>query len=105
MCSYYNGFQLRSNFCSATGFRGICVRERKREGLKRNLKVSAEPGRKSAYSTDVRSRVVYQCIGMGITFENNAQNLNNIIATSTVHRNFKLSGDIYCCCRLMELQA
>ena len=64
--------------------------------------MSAEPGRKSAYSTDVRLRVVYQRIGMGLTFQTIAQNLN--IATSTVHRIFKqfeLSGER----KFTELQA
>ena len=39
--------------------------------------MSAEPGsRKSAYSADVRLRVVYQRIGMELTFQTVAQNLN-----------------------------
>ena len=54
--------------------------------------MSAEPGRKRAYSTDVRLRVVYQRTGKG---RNCCKNLN--IATSTAYRIFKqfeLSGDV-----------
>ena len=54
--------------------------------------MSAEPGRKSAYSTDVRLHVVHQRIGMGLTFQTIAQ-----IATSIIHRifkQFKLTGDV-----------
>lgn len=57
--------------------------------------MSAEPGRKRAYSTDIRLRIVYQRIGMGLTFNTIARHLN--VATSTVHRIFKqfeLNGDI-----------
>ena len=32
------------------------------------FEISAEPGRKRAYSTDIRLRVVYQRIGMGLRF-------------------------------------
>ena len=57
--------------------------------------MSAEPGRKRAYSTDIRLRVVYQRIGVGLRFYEIAKNLN--IATSTAFRIFKqfeTSGDI-----------
>lgn len=57
--------------------------------------MSTEPGRKRAYSTDIRLRVVYQRIGMGLRFYEIAKNLN--IATSTAFRIFKqfeTSGDI-----------
>ena len=43
--------------------------------------MSAEPGRKWAYSTDIRLRIVYQQVGMGLHFYEIANNLN--IATST----------------------
>ena len=48
--------------------------------------------RKSAYSTDIRLRVVYQRIGVGHTFQTN---LN--IASSTAHhifKQFELIGDV-----------
>ena len=45
--------------------------------------MSAEPGRKKAYSGDIRWRVVYQRIGMHLTFEAIARNLN--IKHSTPH--------------------
>jgi transposase len=57
--------------------------------------MSAEPGRKRAYSTDIQLRVVYQRIGMGLRFCEIAANLN--ITTSTAFQNFKqfeISGDI-----------
>ena len=50
--------------------------------------LSAEPGRKKAYSGDICWRVVYQRIGMHLTFEAIARNLN--IATSTTHRIYSL---------------
>ena len=46
--------------------------------------MSAEPGRKTAYSNDLRWRIVYQRIAMNLPFVKIAQNLN--IAVSTVHR-------------------
>ena len=57
--------------------------------------MSAEPGRKKPYSTDIRLRVVYQRIGMSRTFQEIAKNLN--VAVSTVYRiykQFEVSGDI-----------
>ena len=56
--------------------------------------MSAEPGRKRAYSTDIRLWIVHQRTGMGLTFYEIARNLN--IAISTAHRIFKqfeTSGD------------
>ena len=57
--------------------------------------MSAEPGHKKPYSTDIRLRVVYQRIGMSHTFQEIAKNLN--VAVSTVYRiykQFEVSGDI-----------
>jgi transposase len=48
--------------------------------------MSAEPGRKKAYSSDIRWRIIYQRVGMGLTFTEIAKNLN--IALSTAHRTF-----------------
>ena len=48
---------------------------------------SAEPGRKAAYSPDIRWRVIWQCLGMGLSFRDIADNLN--IATSTAFAAFK----------------
>ena len=59
------------------------------------LKMSAEPGRKRAYSVDIRWRVVYQRIGMELHFHEIANRLN--IATSTAHRiyqQFARTGDV-----------
>ena len=50
--------------------------------------MSAEPGRRSAYSADIRWRIVYQRIGMNLGLEKIARNLN--IAVSTVHRVYHL---------------
>ena len=52
------------------------------------MAVSCEPGRKKAYSPDLRWRVVYQRIGMNLTFKRIGQNLG--IATSTAHRVYAL---------------
>ena len=57
--------------------------------------MSAEPGRKRAYSVDIRWRVVYQRIGMELHFHKIANRLN--IATSTAHRiyqQFKRTGSV-----------
>jgi len=52
------------------------------------MAMSAEPGRKTAYSADFRWRVVWQRIGMGLTFKKIAENLN--IACSTAQATYKL---------------
>ena len=52
------------------------------------MAMSAEPGRKTAYSADLRWRVVWQRIGMGLTFRKIAENLN--IACSTAQATYKL---------------
>ena len=57
--------------------------------------MSAEPGRKKAYTADIRWRIVYQRLALELTFEEIATRLN--IATSTAHRiyhQFELTGDI-----------
>ena len=57
--------------------------------------MSAEPGRKRAYSVDIRWRVVYQRIGMELRFHEIANRLN--IATSTAHRiyqQFECTGNV-----------
>ena len=56
--------------------------------------MSAEPCRKKAYSSDLRWRIVYQCIGMHLPFEKIARNVN--VATSTAHRIFKLFEESGC---------
>lgn len=48
---------------------------------------SAEPGRKTPYSPDLRWRIVYQRIGMNLFYKEIAANLN--VAASTVHRIYK----------------
>lgn len=50
--------------------------------------MSAEPGRKAAYSPDIRWRIIYQRVGMGLTFPRIAKNLN--LALSTAHRTFSI---------------
>ena len=50
--------------------------------------MSAEPNRKKAYSPDSRWRVVYQRLGMGLSYSKISTNLN--IALSTAHRTFSL---------------
>ena len=56
---------------------------------------SAEPGRKSGYSRDIVWRVVWQKVGMGLTFREIAERLQ--IADGTAHRifwKFQETGDI-----------
>lgn len=56
---------------------------------------SAEPGRKAAYSPDIRWRVIWQRLGMGLSFREIARNLS--IATSTAFaafRRFEETGEI-----------
>ena len=50
--------------------------------------MSAEPGHKSAYSPDLRWRVVWQCIAMELSFRKIALSLN--ISCSTAQTTFKL---------------
>ena len=54
----------------------------------RTITMSAEPGRKSAYSADLRWRIVWQRIAMELSFRQIALNLN--ISCSTAQTTFKL---------------
>ena len=49
--------------------------------------MSAEPGRKAHYSSDLRWRMVWQRLAMDLPFCKIARNLN--VATGTVHNVFK----------------
>lgn len=56
---------------------------------------SAEPGRKTAYAADLRWRIVWQRIGMELSYRTIAANLN--VALGTVHnvnRHFIETGDV-----------
>ena len=56
---------------------------------------SAEPGRKAAYSRDICGRVVWQKVGMGLTYRQIASRLQ--IGTGTAHRilqRFRDTGDV-----------
>lgn len=50
--------------------------------------MSAEPGRKTAYSTDLRWRVIWQKLGMGLGYRQIAHHLN--ISVGTVYNTYKL---------------
>ena len=57
--------------------------------------MSADPGRKTAYSVDLRWRVVWQRIGLGLCYREIAQNLN--ISVGIAYNTFKLfehTGDV-----------
>ena len=54
--------------------------------------MSAEPGRKAPYSDDIRWRVVWQKIGMGLKFRTIARNLS--VSSGTVHNHFKRFEEI-----------
>ena len=57
--------------------------------------MSCEPGRKSAYSADLRWRVVWQRIGMELTFMKIAVNLNISCSTAqTTFKRFEQTGDV-----------
>ena len=65
---------------------------------------SAEPGRKAAYSPDIRWRVIWQCLGMGLSFRDIADHLN--IATSTAFAAFKRfeeTGEVSDNCVVLKL--
>ena len=50
--------------------------------------MSAEPGKRCAYSADIRWRIVYQRIGMNLGYEKIARNLN--VSVSTAYRIYHL---------------
>lgn len=57
--------------------------------------MSSEPNRKAAYSTDLRSKVVYQRLGRDLSLSDIASNLN--ISIGTVHnilKHFELTGEV-----------
>ena len=57
--------------------------------------MSAEPRRKAPYAADLRWRIVWQRLGMGLSYRTIATNLN--VALGTVHRinrRFEESGDV-----------
>ena len=59
------------------------------------MATSAEPGRKAPYAIDLRWRIVWQRIGMDLTFRDIASNLN--ISHGTAHgiyKRFEETGDI-----------
>lgn len=57
--------------------------------------MSAEPRRKMSYSTDIRLRIVYQRIGMGLTFQQIEKYLSITVSTvCRIFKQFEVSGDI-----------
>lgn len=57
--------------------------------------MSAEPGRKAAYSRDIRWRVVWQRVGMELTFRDIATNLSLSLGTVCNHfKRFENTGDV-----------
>ena len=104
----YSGFQLRSNFplrahgvlrngnplnACALIFEAVDLKKKRIRILL--LPMSAEPNRKKAYTSDIRWRIVYQRMAMGLCFADIAKNLN--IATSTACRTyhqFESTGEI-----------
>ena len=58
--------------------------------------MSAEPGRKKAYDINLRWRVVYQRIGMNLTYEKIATNLNIAVSTAySIFMRFQLTGEVH----------
>lgn len=67
-----------------------------------NMKLSAEPDRKSPYHADVCWRVIYQRIGMNLTYFEIASNLNIAVSTAyRIFRIFNLTGEV---CRVTHQQ-
>ena len=65
---------------------GFCHRNIIVPGMSEELSVmlfSAEPNRKRPYDRDLRWRIVFQRIGMGLQYDKIAQNLN--VSTSTAY--------------------
>jgi len=59
------------------------------------MAMSAEPSRKKAYSSDLRWRVVYQCIAMNLPFYKIAHNLNIACSTANrIYRHFEQTGGV-----------
>lgn len=57
--------------------------------------MSAEPGRKAPYSTDFRLRIVWQKIGMELTYREIAKNLNVSVGTAyNVYKRFVETGEV-----------
>ena len=73
---------------------------RMREILKRHYGIniymmSAEPGRKAPYSTDLRYRIVWQKIGLEMTYREIAKNLNVSVGSAhNVFKRFKETGEV-----------
>ena len=87
-------YGFRDNFCCTRSTARARIHLKFQAGSLK-LKMPAEPGRKRAYSVDIRWRVVYQRIGMELHFHEIANRLN--IATSTAHRiyqQFARTGDV-----------
>ena len=56
---------------------------------------SAEPARTTSYSTDIRWRVIWQRLGMGLTFREIAAHLQIGVATShCLFEMYVLTGDV-----------
>lgn len=56
---------------------------------------SAEPAQTAAYSTDIRWRVVWQRVGMGLTFQQIASRLQIGITTAyRVYQRYVATGDV-----------
>ena len=57
--------------------------------------MSAEPNRRTPYSTDLRWRIVWQRLAKGLTFQNIAQNLSISAATaSNIFKLFQATGEV-----------
>ena len=57
--------------------------------------MSAEPGRKAAYSNDLHWQIVWQRIGMELTYRRIAKNLSLSLGTvHNVNRNFKETCEV-----------
>ena len=61
----------------------------------KTIMTSAEPGRRTPYSLDLRWRIIWQRIGMELSYRRTAANLNVALGTVyNINRLFKKTGDV-----------
>ena len=78
----YSGLRLRLNIACCVWLPRTCAdfaRDRdifKETSCRGNFEMSCEPGRKSAYSSDLRYRIIWQRIAMKLSVRKVAHNLS-----------------------------
>ena len=89
---YYCCFQFRLNIPTHAR---IISALRKRGVFKSGKMTSAEPGRKAPNSRDLRWRMVWQRIGINLSYSKIASNLNVALGTAhNINHLFRKTGDV-----------